>query len=157
MRWYCGDLLWDCKWANFVNCWQSQLSDDNVSKYQCIFTKLGVYIDIVKICFGFVNGQISSVFDSVICPQLIRILVSGQYLSKSHLILNKFGICSDIVEIWFGIAHWRMSSILTVLSARDMMIAGYYRFTFIFYKENNFYHFLFAFPPTDPFPKRGLL
>ena len=34
--------------------------DDNLSKCQWIFFKLGVYIDIVKIWFGIANGQISS-------------------------------------------------------------------------------------------------
>ena len=33
--------------------------DDNLSKHQWIFTKLGVCIDIVKIWFGIANGQIS--------------------------------------------------------------------------------------------------
>ena len=32
---------------------------DNFSKYQWIFTKLGVYIDIVEICFGIADRQIS--------------------------------------------------------------------------------------------------
>ena len=41
--------------------------DDNLSKYQCIVTKLGVCIDVVKIWFGIANGQISSVCDNVIC------------------------------------------------------------------------------------------
>ena len=35
--------------------------DDNLSKCQWIFSKLGVYIDIVKIWFGIANGQISSI------------------------------------------------------------------------------------------------
>ena len=38
--------------------------DDNLSKYQWIFTKLGMCIDIVEIWFGIANGQISSIFDS---------------------------------------------------------------------------------------------
>ena len=38
--------------------------DDNLSKCQCIFTKLGLCIDIVEIWFGGVNEQISSIFDS---------------------------------------------------------------------------------------------
>ena len=37
---------------------------DNFSKYQWIFTTLDVCIDIVEICFGIANGQISSIFDS---------------------------------------------------------------------------------------------
>ena len=40
--------------------------DDNLSKYQWIFTKLGVCIDIVEIRFGIVNEQISSFFHRVI-------------------------------------------------------------------------------------------
>ena len=39
--------------------------DDNFSKYQWIFTKLGMGIDILDICFGIANGQISSIFDRV--------------------------------------------------------------------------------------------
>ena len=53
------------------------LSDDNLSKHQWIFTKLGMCIDIVEIWFGFANGQISSSFDGVICPRHAHIFVSG--------------------------------------------------------------------------------
>ena len=41
--------------------------DDNLSKRQWIFTKLGMCIDIVEIWFGIANGQISSIFYGVIC------------------------------------------------------------------------------------------
>ena len=41
--------------------------DDNMSKHQWSFTKLGMYIDIVMIWFGIANGQISQMFDRVIC------------------------------------------------------------------------------------------
>ena len=34
--------------------------DDNLSKHQWIFTKFGMFIDIVEIWFGIANGQISS-------------------------------------------------------------------------------------------------
>ena len=39
------------------------------SKHQWIFTKLGMYIDIVKIWFGIANWQISSNIYGVICPR----------------------------------------------------------------------------------------
>ena len=52
--------------------------NDNLSKYQWIFTKLGMCIDIVEIWFGIANGQILSIFDRVICRQHIRLFVSGQ-------------------------------------------------------------------------------
>ena len=42
--------------------------DNNLSKGQLIFTKLGMCIDIVEIWFGIVS-RILSVFDRVICPQ----------------------------------------------------------------------------------------
>ena len=53
-------------------------SDDNFYNYQWIFTKLGMWIDIVKIWFGIAHRQISSVYDRVICPQDVRICISGQ-------------------------------------------------------------------------------
>ena len=46
----------------------SLFRDDNFSKFQWIFTKLDMCIDIVEICFGIAIGQILSVFDRVICP-----------------------------------------------------------------------------------------
>ena len=51
--------------------------DDNLSKHQWIFTKLGMCIHIVEIWFGIANGQISSIFDGVICLRHAHILVSG--------------------------------------------------------------------------------
>ena len=45
--------------------------DDNLSKLQWIFTKLGMCIDIVEVYFGIANGQILSNFDSYLletCP-----------------------------------------------------------------------------------------
>ena len=50
--------------------------DDNMSKYQSIFTKLDMCIDIVEIWFGIANEQIS-IFDRVICRPQVGILVSG--------------------------------------------------------------------------------
>ena len=43
--------------------------DNNFGKCQWIFTKLGtcMCIDIVEIWFGIANGQISSIFDRVVC------------------------------------------------------------------------------------------
>ena len=39
----------------------------NFIKYQWIFTELGMCFDIVEIWFGIANGQISCIFDRVIC------------------------------------------------------------------------------------------
>ena len=43
--------------------------DDNLSKHQWIFPKLGTCIDMKEIWFGIAYGQISSMFDRVICPR----------------------------------------------------------------------------------------
>ena len=41
---------------------------DNFRKYQWIFTKLGVCIDIVETWFEIADGQISSIFDKSYLP-----------------------------------------------------------------------------------------
>ena len=51
--------------------------DDNLSKHQWIFTKLGMYIHIVEIWFGIAKGKTLSIFDGVICPRHAHIFVSG--------------------------------------------------------------------------------
>ena len=43
--------------------------DDNLSKPQWIFTKLGMCIDIVEIWFGIANRKISSNFDRSYLPE----------------------------------------------------------------------------------------
>ena len=55
---------------------------DNLSKHQWIFIKLGMCIDIVEIWFGIANGQISSIFDGVICMRHAHISFPDDNLSK---------------------------------------------------------------------------
>ena len=43
--------------------------DDNLSKHQWIFIKLGMCIDIVEIWFGIANGQILANCDGVIAER----------------------------------------------------------------------------------------
>ena len=50
---------------------------DYFCKHQWILTKLGMCIDIGEILFGIANGQISSIFDGIICPRHAHIFVSG--------------------------------------------------------------------------------
>ena len=108
MRYY-GITLAVC--LSFFVC-QSVFSflGSNLSKYQWIFTRLGVFIDIVEIWFGIVNGQISSIFDSYL-P------VTGPYFHLwmiTLVIVNGFslnGVCIDIMQICFRIADGQISSI----------------------------------------------
>ena len=80
--------------------------DDNLSKHQWIFTKLGMCIDIVEIWFGIGNGaNFVKNFDGVICPRHAQFSFLDDNLSKIQWIFTKLGMCTDIVEIWFGIAN----------------------------------------------------
>ena len=42
--------------------------DDHLSKYQWIFAKFGICIDIMKVWFGISNGHFD-IFDRIICLQ----------------------------------------------------------------------------------------
>ena len=57
--------------------------DDNFSKYQWIFTKLDICIDIVEICFGIANGQILSIFELSACKTSVFYFQDNK-LSKSQ-------------------------------------------------------------------------
>ena len=72
-----GGVLWFHVGRLWVR-WSVRFSfpDDNLSKHQWIFTKLGMCIDIVEIWFGIANGQISSIFDGVICWRHAHIFIS---------------------------------------------------------------------------------
>ena len=81
--------------------------DDNFSKCQWIFTKLGVCIDIVEICSGIADGQISSIFDSYLpstCPYfhfwtIIFVNINGFSPNLIHALILSVDIC-------FGIANF---------------------------------------------------
>ena len=86
----CALILWNpglgllmgkfCKFLTELSACDTSIfsfPDDNFSKYQWIFTKLVMCIDIVETWFGSTDGQISSIFDRVICPQHVYIFISG--------------------------------------------------------------------------------
>ena len=52
-------------WSSVSASVRFSFPEDNLSKHQWIFTKLGMCIDIVEIWFGIANGQISSIFDKL--------------------------------------------------------------------------------------------
>ena len=100
-----------------------------MSKYQWIFTKLGMCIDIVEIWFGIAKGQISSIFDSLsYLPRThpyfgFRTIT----LSNSQQIFTKL-ICALI--LWrsgLGLLLGTFHQFLTELSPHDMIKAGYLR------------------------------
>ena len=68
--------------------------DDNLSKCQGILTKLSTCIDIKKVWFGIVNGQISSKFDRVIC----RKHDNGWYYSLTILLVYLLYWCCRVCK-----------------------------------------------------------
>ena len=104
-----------------------------MSKYQWIFTKLGVCIDIVEIWFGIANGQISSFFDSYL-PITARYMsvfsFPGDNLSKYQCIFTKLGMCIDIVEFWFEFADGQILLHVIYLPAklywRGVIVSHFY-------------------------------
>ena len=58
-----------CPYFHFRPSVRFSFPDDNLSKSQGILTKLATCIDMKEIWFGIANGQISSMFDRVICPR----------------------------------------------------------------------------------------
>ena len=72
--------------------------ENNLSKYQWIFTKLGMCIDIVEIRFGIANGQNSYFFDRVFCP-LSVLSFPDDNLSNYQWMFTKLGVCIDNGQI----------------------------------------------------------
>ena len=60
--------LWWSVWTSLCHTSVFSFPDNNLSKYQWIFTKLGMCIDVVWVRFWVANGQIFSILDRVICP-----------------------------------------------------------------------------------------
>ena len=108
--------------------------DDNLSKHQWIFTKLGMCIDIVEILFGIANGQISSNLTELSARDIFSFLDDN--LSKCQGSLTKLGTCIHIMKIWFGIANGQISSIFDRVICPRHNNGGYYHFTFLFPSKN---------------------
>ena len=91
-------------------------------KWKWIFTKLGMCIDTVEICFGIANGQISSIFNRVICLDTSSFV----FQTISSVNLNGFSwnlICALI--LWgsgLGFLMDKFRQFLTELSARDTSV-----------------------------------
>ena len=102
--------------------------DDNVSKCQWIFTKLGICIDIVEICIDIANGQISSNF----CQRHAPIFsFPDDNMSKFQGNLTKLGNALIWRKSGLGLLMGKFRQFLTELSACDMIMAGYYSLTFL--------------------------
>ena len=65
------------------------LSDNNLSKHQWFFTKLGMCIDIIKIRLGITNGQMSSILTELSARDTSEFSFQDNNLSKSQQIFTK--------------------------------------------------------------------
>ena len=92
--------------------WLGRKTSTQTNKWQWIFTKLGVDIDVVEIWFGIDDGQISSIFNRELPATRPYFPFLDCNFSNCQWIFTKFGMCIDIVENCFGIAHWQISSII---------------------------------------------
>ena len=99
------------RWTSVYPSIRISFPDDNLSKHQWIFTKLGMCIDIVEIWFWIANRQSSSTFDGVICPRHVQNFRFRTITSNCQGILTKLDTCIDIKEVWFGIANGQILSI----------------------------------------------
>ena len=99
--------------------------DHNMSKCQWIFTKLGVYIDIVVIWFGIIKGQISSIFDSLfVCVEVLRPSQPNGVMSSAVSLPNHTftgqALSSKRLTSIVHILSPENNQFLTELSARSM-------------------------------------
>ena len=96
------------------------------------FTKLGMCVDIVVICFGIADGQILSVYDSNLSATHLY------FHFKMLTLVNINGFSQDLVctlvNTGLGLLIGKFHQFMTELSTctSNMIMAGYYHFTFLF-------------------------
>ena len=109
--------------------------DNKLSKWQWIFTKLGVWIYILEIWFGIANRQISLTFDRFICSRhdnggvssdYVSIMYKYMYLSRkarkripSYSASNEDSIIMRIRAVWSesSLSEWRSVASLAIQNA----------------------------------------
>ena len=83
--------------------------DDNLSKHQWIFTKLGMCIDIVRSALVLLMGKFRQILTELSARDTPKFSFPDDNLSKCQGILTKLGTCIDMKEIWFEIANGQIS------------------------------------------------
>ena len=103
-------------YCTFVHLSVFSLPDDNFSKCQWIFTKLGVCIDMWTSDLG--------VLTELSARDTFVFSFPNDNFSKYQWVFTKLGVRIDIIEIWFGNAD---GQILTELFARNMSVFSHTR------------------------------
>ena len=127
MHWHCGDLIWDCLWANFVNFGQSYMPATRSFFFLfffCFFYFRTITLVNINefsrnlVCalilwrsgLGLLMCKISEFWQSNLPATHPYFSFRISWVNLSGL-FTKFDLCIHIVEIWFRIAHWQISSI----------------------------------------------
>ena len=76
-----------------------------MSKFKWIFTRLGIFIDIVEIWFGIANDKFRQFMTLLSVCDTSIFLFKDNKLGKSKRIFIQLDLCIDIVEIWFAIEY----------------------------------------------------
>ena len=86
--------------------------DDNLSKHQWIFTKLGPCIDIVEIWFGIANGQIRQILTELSARDTPIFSFPDDNLTKHLWISTKLGIALILWRPGLGLLMGKFCKIL---------------------------------------------
>ena len=110
--------------------------DKNLSEYQGISTKLSTCIDIKEIWFGNANGQISSIYDRIICPHhnnggvlsFCLFILKGvdSSLQSAHKAHSVRGLLWRLLFNWEG--KWKTSIELPPLKLLHLPLICFYRY-----------------------------
>ena len=104
--------------------------DDNYSKYQLVFTNYDVFINIIEICFGIDDGQISLLFDSYLTATW------PYFHFWTITLVNVNGLSPNLacaLILWrsaLGLLIGKFLQLLTELSARNTSV--------FYFQDNNF-------------------
>ena len=130
---YCGDMVLDCRRANFVICDSYMLATRQCFYFRAV-TKISIKGFLLNLecalifwisAFTLLKGKFRPFLTDLSASSASVFFSQDSNLSKSQWIFTKFYMCIYIVEICFGITHWQISSFLTDFSAHDIIMAGY--------------------------------
>ena len=98
-------------------------SDNNLSIYQWVFTKLGMCIDSVEIWFGLLTGKFHEFF-TVTCHHTSIFLFPDDYLTKYQSIWPNMACALIVWRSGFGLLMGKFCQFLTELSAHHTIVGG---------------------------------
>ena len=105
--------------------------DDNSSKHQWIFTKLGMCIDIVEIWLGLLMCKLRQILTELPARDTPIFSFPDDNLCKCQGILTNLVHALILRKSGLGLLMRKFRQCLTEFSALDKIIAGYYCLTFL--------------------------